>query len=47
MRDFGFYNPVRIDFGKGKEEHIGQYMKEVGAKKFSCYTAASACERAV
>ena len=33
MRDFSFCNPVRIEFGKGKEEHIGQYMKEVGAKK--------------
>ena len=33
MRDFSFCNPVRIEFGKGKEEHIGQYMKEAGAKK--------------
>ena len=24
---------MRIEFGKGKEEHIGQYMKEAGAKK--------------
>ena len=33
MTDFSFCNPVRIEFGKGKEEHIGQYMKEAGAKK--------------
>jgi len=36
MRDFSFCNPVRIEFGKDKEKHIGQYMKEAGA-----------CERAV
>ena len=33
MTDFSFCNPVRIEFGKDKEKHIGQYMKEVGAKK--------------
>lgn len=33
MKDFSFCNPVRIEFGKGKEEHIGQYMKEAGARK--------------
>ena len=33
MTNFSFCNPVRIEFGKGKEEHIGQYMKEAGAKK--------------
>ena len=33
MTDFSFCNPVRIEFGKDKEKHIGQYMKEAGAKK--------------
>ena len=33
MTNFSFCNPGRIEFGKGKEEHIGQYMKEAGAKK--------------
>lgn len=31
MRDFTFFNPTRIEFGKGKEAHIGQYLKEFGA----------------
>lgn len=35
MTDFSFCNPVRIEFGKDKEKHIGQYMKEAGAKKSS------------
>lgn len=30
MRDFTFYNPTRIEFGKDKETHIGQYLKEFG-----------------
>ena len=30
MRDFTFYNPTRIEFGKGKENNIGQYVKEFG-----------------
>ena len=33
MENFTFYNPVRIEFGKGKEAHIGEYMREFGAKK--------------
>jgi len=33
MRDFTFYNPVRIEFGKGKEENIGQYIAEYGISK--------------
>lgn len=28
MQDFTFYNPTRIEFGKGKEINIGQYVKE-------------------
>jgi alcohol dehydrogenase YqhD (iron-dependent ADH family) len=30
MRDFTFFNPTRIEFGKDKEAHIGQYLKEFG-----------------
>lgn len=30
MQDFTFYNPTRIEFGKGKEANIGQYVKEFG-----------------
>lgn len=30
MKDFTFYNPTRIEFGKGKEENIGQYISEYG-----------------
>jgi len=33
VENFTFYNPVRIEFGKGKEAHIGEYMREFGAKK--------------
>lgn len=30
MRDFTFFNPTRIEFGKEKEANIGQYIKEFG-----------------
>ena len=30
MRDFTFFNPTRIEFGKDKEAHIGQHLKELG-----------------
>nr|WP_321412345.1 iron-containing alcohol dehydrogenase [uncultured Carboxylicivirga sp.] len=33
MKDFSFYNPTRIEFGKRKEENIGQYIAEYGLKK--------------
>lgn len=33
MRDFTFYNPTRIEFGKGKESNIGQYIKEFGVDR--------------
>ena len=33
MKDFTFYNPCRIEFGKGKEENIGQYISEYGISK--------------
>ncbi len=32
MRDFTFFNPTRIEFGKGKENQIGQYVKASGAE---------------
>uniref|UniRef100_UPI0032167125 iron-containing alcohol dehydrogenase n=1 Tax=uncultured Draconibacterium sp. TaxID=1573823 RepID=UPI0032167125 len=32
MKDFTYYNPTRIEFGKGKEENIGQYISEYGIK---------------
>ncbi|MDA3080162.1 MULTISPECIES: iron-containing alcohol dehydrogenase [unclassified Campylobacter] len=33
MQDFSFYNPTKIEFGKGKEKNIGSYMSEFGAKR--------------
>jgi alcohol dehydrogenase YqhD (iron-dependent ADH family) len=30
MKDFTFYNPTRIEFGKGKEGNIGQYVNDFG-----------------
>ncbi len=33
MKAFTFYNPTRIEFGKGKEENIGQYISEYDVSK--------------
>jgi alcohol dehydrogenase YqhD (iron-dependent ADH family) len=33
MKNFSFYNPTRIEFGKGKEENIGLYISEYGVTK--------------
>jgi hypothetical protein len=33
MKDFTFYNPTRIEFGRGKEENIGKYIAEYGITK--------------
>ena len=33
MFDFTFYNPVKIEFGRGKERNIGLYMREFNAKR--------------
>ncbi len=33
MKDFTYYNPARIEFGKGKENNIGQYISEYGVSK--------------
>lgn len=30
MNDFTYYNPTKIEFGKGKEKKIGTYIKEAG-----------------
>ncbi len=33
MKDFTYYNPTRIEFGKGKENSIGSYVGEFGPAK--------------
>ncbi len=33
MKAFTYVNPVRIEFGKGKEEKIGDYISEYGVSK--------------
>ena len=33
MQAFTYHNPTRIEFGKGKEKNIGQYIAEYGVKK--------------
>lgn len=33
MNNFTYYNPTKIEFGKGKEANIAQYIKEYGIKK--------------
>ncbi len=33
MKAFTYYNPTRIEFGKGKEENIGKYISEYGVPK--------------
>ncbi|MDF1880123.1 iron-containing alcohol dehydrogenase [Sulfurimonas sp. MAG313] len=33
MKDFSYYNPTKIEFGKGKEKEIGRYIKEAGITK--------------
>lgn len=33
MKDFTFYNPTRMEFGKDKENNMGQYVSEYGLKK--------------
>ncbi len=30
MNDFTYYNPTKIEFGKGKEKNIGKYIKDAG-----------------
>jgi len=30
MNDFTYYNPTKIEFGKGKEKNIGNYIKNYG-----------------
>ena len=32
MEKFTFHNPVRIEFGKDKEHHIGEYLSQYGIK---------------
>lgn len=33
MHDFTYYNPTKIEFGKDKENNIGQYLEDSGIKK--------------
>ncbi|BBE17449.1 NADH-dependent butanol dehydrogenase A [Aquipluma nitroreducens] len=33
MKAFTYYNPTRIEFGKGKEKNIGQFIAEYGITK--------------
>ncbi|HIC44111.1 MAG TPA: iron-containing alcohol dehydrogenase, partial [Sulfurimonas sp.] len=33
MKDFNYYNPTKIEFGKGKEKEIGKYIKDAGINK--------------
>lgn len=33
MKDFSFYNPTKVEFGKDKENNIGSYMAPFGVKK--------------
>ncbi len=33
MKDFTYYNPTKIEFGKAKEENIGHYIKEANISK--------------
>ena len=33
MNDFTYYNPTKIEFGKSKENKIGEYLEESGIKK--------------
>ncbi|MDP1784527.1 MAG: iron-containing alcohol dehydrogenase [Sulfuricurvum sp.] len=30
MNDFTYYNPTKIEFGRGKENNIGEYIKQAG-----------------
>ena len=33
MNDFTYYNPTKIEFGKEKENNIGEYLEQSGIKK--------------
>ncbi|PHR56376.1 MAG: NADH-dependent alcohol dehydrogenase [Arcobacter sp.] len=33
MKDFSYYNPTKIEFGRGKEKEIGKYIKDAGIDK--------------
>ncbi|HIP21066.1 MAG TPA: iron-containing alcohol dehydrogenase, partial [Sulfurimonas sp.] len=33
MKDFTYYNPTKIEFGRGKENEIGRYIKDAGITK--------------
>ena len=33
MNNFAYCSPTKFIFGKGEENNVGQYMKELGSKK--------------
>ena len=33
MNDFTYYNPTKVEFGKRKENKIGEYLQQSGIKK--------------
>ena len=41
MNDFTYYNPTKIEFGKAKENNIGQYIKDSGVKSVLILTGSS------
>ena len=41
MKDFSFYNPVRIIFGKDSEENVGKETKKYGKKVLLHYGGGS------
>jgi alcohol dehydrogenase YqhD (iron-dependent ADH family) len=41
MNDFTYYNPTKIEFGKGKENEVGSYVKKHGKKVLVHYGGSS------
>ena len=41
MKNFSYYNPTKIEFGKDKEKNIGTYIKESGITKVLLLTGSS------
>ena len=36
MKDFNYYSPTEVVFGKESEKAIGKLVKKYGASKFGC-----------
>ncbi len=45
MNNFTYYNPTRIEFGKAKENKIGEYLKEASIKKVLLVYGASSIKK--